>query len=239
MQTRSIDLPSDSGFAVAMRTQQEAERAEQQRIKNLVLNYDLMDDDSHDGEAPSFHFMHLPGISGGRKEARVRVVGTGSLNRSLRGAYQRGRSQHETACQEQGDAVLGKGKGEEAHDDDGVTRKLNKKNTSTDEAASRRSFTAPTPPPPPPPLLLERPVNLSTAENALTDQTGSYDSTLHGGQPPTRGDKSGSTRNKQRARKLDLKTLDWYVCIRGLSWVWSGFLVLRHMADIGPHFRRT
>ncbi|KAK0261303.1 mRNA decay protein [Friedmanniomyces endolithicus] len=210
-QTRTIDLPSDSGFAVAMRTQQEAERAEQQRIKSLVLNYDLMDDDPHDGEAPSFSYMHLPGNSGGREEARVRVVGTGSLNRSLRGAYQRGRSQHETACQEQGDAVLGKGKGEEAHDDDGVTRKTKKK-SGPEDGPSKRSFTAP--PPSPPPLLLERPVSLSTAENALTDQTGSYDSTLHGGQPPARGDKSGSTRNKQRARKLDLKTLDWYVWLR-------------------------
>lgn len=48
-QTRAIDLPSDSTFAVAMRTQQQAERAEQQRIKNLVLNYDLRDDDASDG----------------------------------------------------------------------------------------------------------------------------------------------------------------------------------------------
>lgn len=33
-----------------MKSQQEAEREEQQRIKNLVLNYDLRDDnDSHDG----------------------------------------------------------------------------------------------------------------------------------------------------------------------------------------------
>lgn len=32
-----------------MRTQQQAERAEQQRIKNLVLNYDLRDDDANDG----------------------------------------------------------------------------------------------------------------------------------------------------------------------------------------------
>ncbi|PVI01848.1 nonsense-mediated mRNA decay factor [Periconia macrospinosa] len=45
-QTRSIDLPSDSTFAVAMRNKQQAEREEQQRIKNLVLNYDLRDDDS-------------------------------------------------------------------------------------------------------------------------------------------------------------------------------------------------
>ncbi|RYP38561.1 hypothetical protein DL767_002497 [Monosporascus sp. MG133] len=39
--TRTVALPSDSTFAVAMRTQQQAEREEQQRIKNLVLNYDL------------------------------------------------------------------------------------------------------------------------------------------------------------------------------------------------------
>lgn len=36
-------MPSDSQFAIAMRNQQEAERAEQQRIKSLVLNYDLQD----------------------------------------------------------------------------------------------------------------------------------------------------------------------------------------------------
>ena len=36
-------MPSDSQFAIAMKNQQEAERAEQQRIKNLVLNYDLQD----------------------------------------------------------------------------------------------------------------------------------------------------------------------------------------------------
>ena len=36
-------MPSDSQFAIAMKNQKEAERAEQQRIKNLVLNYDLQD----------------------------------------------------------------------------------------------------------------------------------------------------------------------------------------------------
>lgn len=41
MQTRTIDLPSDSSFAVAMRSQQQADREEQQRIKNLVLNYEM------------------------------------------------------------------------------------------------------------------------------------------------------------------------------------------------------
>ena len=48
-QTRSIDVPTDSTFAVAMRSKQQAEKEEQQRIKNLVLNYDLRDDDA-DGD---------------------------------------------------------------------------------------------------------------------------------------------------------------------------------------------
>ncbi|QSS57182.1 nonsense-mediated mRNA decay protein [Histoplasma capsulatum var. duboisii H88] len=55
-QTRTIDLPSDSSFAVAMKTQQQAEREEQQRIKNLVLNYDLRDDnESNDGPEKRSH----------------------------------------------------------------------------------------------------------------------------------------------------------------------------------------
>ncbi|EME86749.1 uncharacterized protein MYCFIDRAFT_202634 [Pseudocercospora fijiensis CIRAD86] len=74
-QTRSIDLPSDSSFAVAMRTQQQNERAEQQRIKNLVLNYDLTDDQT-DGDSPSFHYVNA-------SNNNVRLVGGFE---SLRGA---------------------------------------------------------------------------------------------------------------------------------------------------------
>ncbi|KAN0104472.1 ARM repeat-containing protein [Hyaloscypha variabilis] len=48
-QTRTVALPSDSTFAIAMKTQQAAEREEQQRIKNLVLNYDLRDGEEQDG----------------------------------------------------------------------------------------------------------------------------------------------------------------------------------------------
>ncbi|KAF7872331.1 hypothetical protein EAF04_003254 [Stromatinia cepivora] len=48
-QTRTVALPSDSNFAIAMKSQQAAEREEQQRIKNLVLNYDLNDGDEQDG----------------------------------------------------------------------------------------------------------------------------------------------------------------------------------------------
>jgi regulator of nonsense transcripts 2 len=34
-----------------MRSQQQAEREEQQRIKNLVLNYDLRENDGEEGES--------------------------------------------------------------------------------------------------------------------------------------------------------------------------------------------
>lgn len=43
-------MPSDTNFAVAMKTQQQAEREEQQRIKNLVLNYDLRENEEPDGD---------------------------------------------------------------------------------------------------------------------------------------------------------------------------------------------
>ncbi|KAK8091059.1 hypothetical protein PG994_000564 [Apiospora phragmitis] len=52
-QTRMVELPSDSNFAVAMKNQQQAEREEQQRIKNLVLNLDLREAEETDGDTNS------------------------------------------------------------------------------------------------------------------------------------------------------------------------------------------
>lgn len=49
-QTRTVELPSDSNFAVAMINQRQAAKEEQQRIKNLVLNYDLRESEDQDGE---------------------------------------------------------------------------------------------------------------------------------------------------------------------------------------------
>lgn len=49
-----MELPSDSTFAVAMKSQQQAEKEEQQRIKNLVLNYDLQ----HSDEAEREYFYY-------------------------------------------------------------------------------------------------------------------------------------------------------------------------------------
>ncbi|KAK6346650.1 hypothetical protein TWF696_006770 [Orbilia brochopaga] len=45
-QTREIELPSDSTFAVAMKSKQEAEREERQRIKDRVLHYERMEEDT-------------------------------------------------------------------------------------------------------------------------------------------------------------------------------------------------
>ncbi|CAL8575927.1 mRNA decay protein [Xanthoria parietina] len=65
-QTRTIEMPSDSQFAIAMKSQKEAERAEQQRIKNLVLNYDLSDSSAEQAglggekQQPSPHAINAP-----------------------------------------------------------------------------------------------------------------------------------------------------------------------------------
>jgi regulator of nonsense transcripts 2 len=73
-----------------MRTQQQAERAEQQRIKNLVLNYDLTDD-QHDGEQPSFRYTES------FNSKHVRLVGKGTLNKSLHSKPSGGQIQHTTS----------------------------------------------------------------------------------------------------------------------------------------------
>ena len=63
--TRTVELPSDSNFAVALINQRQAAKEEQQRIKNLVLNYDLRENEEHDGEEhliplnPNINIHHL------------------------------------------------------------------------------------------------------------------------------------------------------------------------------------
>ncbi len=64
-QTRTVELPSDSNFAVALINQRQAAKEEQQRIKNLVLNYDLRENEEHDGEEhliplnPNINIHHI------------------------------------------------------------------------------------------------------------------------------------------------------------------------------------
>jgi len=51
LQTRTVALPSDSNFAIAMKTKQAADREEQKRIKDLVLNYEIREGEEQDGDS--------------------------------------------------------------------------------------------------------------------------------------------------------------------------------------------
>lgn len=74
-QTRTLELPSDSDFAVAMRSQQQAEREEQQRIKNLVLNLDLRENEElESAEKPTSYFHNRPDKTGKDRTQRVRKL---------------------------------------------------------------------------------------------------------------------------------------------------------------------
>lgn len=145
-----------------MKSQQQAERAEQQRIKSLVLNYDL-NDDQHDGEDPEpFHHVVLS-----PKRKRTRLVGKGNLNESLNPPRHRGyhgRTQHSTSLREQPAGV---------------------------------SCTA---------AALAAPYCETAFQDSLANVSGHID---HPHTQP-RQDKSGNTRSKQRARKLQMGDIDWY-----------------------------
>lgn len=183
-QTRSIDLPSDSTFAVAMRTQQQAEREEQQRIKNLVLNYDLTDD-QQDGEPPSFHYIRT------HNSNRVRLVGKGKLNESLAARNYRGsQSQHSTASTA-------------AYPPQATSTGGDKRRVSQDSGYSS--------PPPRLPALSQLPSatpGFNRTNQHADRPEGAFEN--HPQIQPSRLDKSGNTRSKQRSRKLQLGDIDWY-----------------------------
>ncbi|KAF3937458.1 hypothetical protein ABW19_dt0209589 [Dactylella cylindrospora] len=65
-QTREIELPSDSTFAVAMKTKQEAEREERQRIKDRVLHYERMEEDPDpiEDKLTMFQELQRPNVNG-------------------------------------------------------------------------------------------------------------------------------------------------------------------------------
>ncbi|KAL1838350.1 hypothetical protein VTJ49DRAFT_2781 [Mycothermus thermophilus] len=77
-QTRTVELPSDSQFAVALINQRQAAKEEQQRIKNLVLNYDLReseDYDARDDKTPSHHHHNRIDMRSGKERGqRVRKL---------------------------------------------------------------------------------------------------------------------------------------------------------------------
>jgi regulator of nonsense transcripts 2 len=57
-QTKMVALPSDSGFALAMKDKREKEREEKQKIKELVMSYDRMEDTSELDCTP--HYLSAP-----------------------------------------------------------------------------------------------------------------------------------------------------------------------------------
>ena len=154
-----------------MRTQQQAERAEQQRIKNLVLNYDLTDE--QDGEEPSFHYVQSS------TNKRVHLVGKGQLNASLkpRGQGRSGHFQQSTTTKPP------------------FTGKDDKRRTSYDSGYGS------------PPA---QPIATGTVGNTTITHADGTEGALENPHSQPRLDKSGNTRSKQRARKLQLGDLDWY-----------------------------
>ncbi|KAL8728789.1 MAG: hypothetical protein Q9166_005167 [cf. Caloplaca sp. 2 TL-2023] len=80
-QTRTVEMPSDSQFAIAMRSQKEAERAEQQRIKNLVLNYDLSD--SSTDQAGTENSLYLDYFSHPNPNLSRIITAEGVAHRSI------------------------------------------------------------------------------------------------------------------------------------------------------------
>lgn len=86
VETRTVELPSDSTFAIAMKSKQAAEREEQQRIKNLVLKYDLRDGEEQDGDFITAPLKRNPNVyaeeTGTERTAGTNFVSKSSNNRS-------------------------------------------------------------------------------------------------------------------------------------------------------------
>jgi regulator of nonsense transcripts 2 len=170
-----------------MRSQQEQARAEQQRIKNLVLNYDLRDDDSNDGES-SFHYILQPNTN------RTVLVGKGALNRSLQ-------------PKDSNNSVV-------------ANTSNTSKSSSHGNINTAHGISLHTPPPPSAitssyactrnnentkPRLATPTTN---ADSSSSTSTATLDAQSPYNQP--RLDKSGSSRNVTRSRKLQLSDVDWY-----------------------------
>lgn len=76
-----------------MKSQQAAEREEQQRIKNLVLNYELNDDDQHDGtKSPALQPIVQRSIASKKFAKSVTRTGYEHFNTTFSRAERNGRA---------------------------------------------------------------------------------------------------------------------------------------------------
>ncbi|KAF2456174.1 armadillo-type protein [Lineolata rhizophorae] len=182
-QTRSIDLPSDSNFAIAMRNQQEAAKAEQQRIKSLVLNYDLRDDGDADGSTNS---PFQPPLQ------------TNPNHQDGRQCQTRGSNRSDADASAGGKGGFGYGGGSICNDFSGRNmisgmQAKTSRASPTASAASKTHAVA---------ASVTRDNNAGALEKA-NPAMNPYTS-------PARFDKAGSASRNQRARKLQLSDVDWY-----------------------------
>lgn len=170
-----------------MRSQQEQARAEQQRIKNLVLNYDLRDEDPNDGES-SFHYVLQHNTN------RTVLVGKGALNQPL-------------LPRDSNNPVIAKSSN--------TLRSSSHGNINTAHGLSLHS-------PSPPSAITSSYVCTRDNENTKPRLSTSTTSANSSSSTPTaaldaqspynqpRIDKSGTSRNVTRSRKLQLSDVDWY-----------------------------
>jgi len=171
-----------------MRSQQEQARAEQQRIKNLVLNYDLRDDDSNDGES-SFHYIMQPNSN------RTVLVGKGALNRSLQPRDSNNPvvantpNTHESSSHGNVNTAHGLSLRTPLFPPSAITSSY--ACTRNNENTKPRSGISTTP-----------------ADFSSSVPTAALDAQSPYNQP--RLDKSGTSRNVTRSRKLQLSDVDWY-----------------------------
>ena len=170
-----------------MRSQQEQARAEQQRIKNLVLNYDLRDDDPNDGES-SFHYILQPNTN------RTVLVGKGALNRS-----RPPRDSNNPVVENTLSTLKSSGHGNvnTAHGISLHTPPPLSAITSSYACTRNNENTNP-----------RLATSTTHADSSSSTFTAALDAQSPYNQP--RVDKSGTSRNVTRSRKLQLSDVDWY-----------------------------
>ena len=172
-----------------MRSQQEQARAEQQRIKNLVLNYDLRDDDSNDGES-SFHYIMQPNSN------RTVLVGKGALNQSLR---PRDSNNPVVANAPNTLETSSHGKINTVHGSSLHTPLPSTPSAITSSYACTRNNENAKP---------RFGTSITNTDSSSSTSTAALDAQSPYNQP--RVDKSGTSRNVTRSRKLQLSDVDWY-----------------------------
>lgn len=204
--TRDIDLPVDSNFAVAMRDQQQAEKREQKRIKDIVLNLDLQDDNDEPEGKDSFSYVLQPNLN------FQRPLSSTSHNHNVlrRASSSSAISNRQEMTPRVKSSAAATSLLSFIRPDPLVQRSGNAKNVSPSSSASALRFASSSP--------LQR--TMSSSKRAFSDpdqdiitHTSSHQGPLEKNPPnpyfQPRLDKAGKGRANQRGRQLQVSDLDW------------------------------